>query len=73
MTTPGTLRIASLTHWGVKPANVTVLVGTGLSRQWRPAELTEILGPRVTSLVNIRAHDAEAQHYRPVHLRGEPR
>ncbi len=55
----GTLE--SLSHWGVKPSSVTVLVGTGLSRQWRPAELTEILGPRVTSLVNVRAHDAEAQ------------
>jgi lactate racemase len=54
----GTLE--SLGHFGVKPGNVTVLVATGLSRQWRPAELTELLGPRATAMANLRAHDAEA-------------
>src|SRR5262249_13595706 len=37
------------------------LVANGLSRQWRPAELTEVLGPKVTASVSVRAHDAEAQ------------
>src|SRR5207302_1452834 len=39
---------------------VTALIATGLSRQWRPAELTEILGPRATSMIAVRAHDAES-------------
>jgi hypothetical protein len=52
--------LESLAHSGVKAPRVTLLVATGLSRQWRPAELTEILGPRVTAMANLRAHDAEA-------------
>lgn len=42
----------------IKPAQVRVLVATGLSRQWRPAELTEFLGPRATALFPSRCHDA---------------
>jgi hypothetical protein len=53
--------LEALGHFGVRPANITALVATGLSRQWRPAELTEILGPRATSMITVRAHDAEAQ------------
>jgi hypothetical protein len=54
----GTLEVLAAS--GVKPTHVTVLVATGLSRQWRPAELTEILGPRVAAMANLRAHDAES-------------
>ncbi|MBL8957174.1 MAG: DUF2088 domain-containing protein [Myxococcaceae bacterium] len=52
--------LESLTHFQVKAANVTALVATGLARQWRPAELTEFLGPRSTSMINVRSHDAES-------------
>ena len=54
----GTLE--ALTHFHVKPADIKVLIATGLSRQWRPAELSEFLGPRATARVNVRCHDAEA-------------
>lgn len=49
----------ALSHFQVKTSNVTALIATGLSRQWRPAELTEWLGPRSTSMITVRAHDAE--------------
>jgi len=49
-----------LTGHQVRPANITALVATGLSRQWRPAELTEFLGARATSMVAVRSHDAES-------------
>lgn len=42
----------------IKPAQVRVLVASGLSRQWRPAELTDFLGPRTTALFPSRCHDA---------------
>ena len=43
---------------GIPSTRVTVLVGNGLSRQWRQAELIEWLGPKGASLA--RCHDAEA-------------
>jgi hypothetical protein len=52
--------LEALTHFQVRPSNVTALVATGLSRQWRPAELTELLGARATSMISVRAHDAES-------------
>ncbi len=52
--------LEALVHFQVRPANVTALVATGLSRQWRPAELTEFLGARSTSMINVRSHDAES-------------
>lgn len=45
---------------GIRPAQTTVLVANGLSRQWRSAELTEFLGPQATSPVPVVCHDAEA-------------
>lgn len=42
----------------IKPAQVRVLVANGLSRQWRPAELTDFLGQRATALFPTRCHDA---------------
>ncbi len=52
--------LEALAHFQVRPANITALVGTGLSRQWRPAELTELLGARSTSMIAVRSHDAES-------------
>jgi lactate racemase len=48
----------ALADAGIRPAQVRVLVATGLSRQWRPAELTDVLGARATALVPSRCHDA---------------
>ncbi len=50
----------ALAQVGVKLPRVAVLVANGLNRQWRPAELSEWLGVRSTSLVAVRCHDAEA-------------
>lgn len=46
---------------GLGEAHVTVLVANGLSRQWRPIELVELLGDAVTSQLPTICHDAEAQ------------
>jgi len=42
---------------GVRPSRLAILVANGLSRQWRPGELDEILGPNRPE--SIRCHDAE--------------
>lgn len=47
----------ALAQAGVRPAQVKVLVATGPSRHWRPAELAELLGPRATALAAVRCHD----------------
>ena len=52
--------LEALAAFGVKTSRITALVATGLSRQWRPAELTDWLGPRATSQILVRCHDAEA-------------
>lgn len=50
-----------LTAAGLGEDSVTVLVANGLSRQWRPIELVELLGESVTSQFPTICHDAEAQ------------
>ena len=42
---------------GLRPSRVNVLVANGLSRQWRPGELDDFLGP--TRSEAVRCHDAE--------------
>ncbi|MDQ3266714.1 MAG: nickel-dependent lactate racemase [Myxococcota bacterium] len=49
--------ISALDACGVRSSRITVLIANGLSRQWRPAELTELLGPVEPKVV---CHDAEA-------------
>ncbi len=49
-----------LAKHGVPPARVAVVVANGLSRQWRQAELSELLGPAATSTWSVQSHDAEA-------------
>lgn len=49
--------LASLDARGVRPSRVTLLIANGLSRKWRPAELTELLGPQESQVL---CHDAEA-------------
>ena len=51
--------LEALVSFGVKTARVTALIANGLSRQWRPAELSEWLGPKSTSQIGVRCHDAE--------------
>jgi hypothetical protein len=52
--------LEQLAHQGVRPARTTVLVANGLSRQWRPAELAEVLGPQATASHPVTCHDAES-------------
>ncbi len=51
--------LEALGSFGVKPQKVSALVANGLSRQWRPAELSEWLGPVSTAQIPVRCHDAE--------------
>jgi hypothetical protein len=51
--------LEALGSFGVKPQKITALVANGLGRQWRPAELSEWLGPESTAQVQVRCHDAE--------------
>ncbi len=44
---------------GVDPARIRVLVANGLNRQWRPNELTDLLGPTGAGAPSINCHDAE--------------
>lgn len=52
--------LAVLGSRGLNSKRVAVVVANGLSRQWRPNELTELFGARSTSSYAIRCHDAEA-------------
>jgi lactate racemase len=49
--------LRTLSSRGVRPSRLTLVVANGLSRQWREAELTEMVGARE---VPIQSHDAEA-------------
>lgn len=53
--------LGKLAQAGVRSDRISVLVANGLARQWRSAELTEMLGPQLTSAQPISCHDAEAQ------------
>lgn len=45
---------------GLNSRRVSVVVASGLSRQWRPKELTDIFGIRSTGSYPMQSHDAEA-------------
>jgi lactate racemase len=47
-----------LAEKGLGPDRVAILVANGLSRQWRPAELLELLGPMIGNYP-VKCHDAE--------------
>ena len=51
--------LEALASFGVKPQRISALIANGLSRQWRPAEISEWLGAQSTSQILIRCHDAE--------------
>jgi hypothetical protein len=44
----------------IRPAQVKVLVANGLSRQWRPVELADVLGEQVLAAHPVACHDAES-------------
>ncbi len=51
--------LALATKQGVPPSRVSVLIANGLSRQWRQAELADLLGEATTGAYAVRSHDAE--------------
>jgi hypothetical protein len=51
--------LAALNAKGIRGNRVTVLLATGLNRQWRNTEITELLGIQSTGSHPVVCHDAE--------------
>lgn len=52
--------LKALVAAGVRPERISVLVATGLSRQWRKSELVELLGEPNVTAYPVSSHDAES-------------
>lgn len=50
--------IHELEKIGVKPADITVIIGTGLHRVSPPSEFKEIVGEELVNKINVISHDA---------------
>jgi len=56
------LVLAQLQQKGIRSAQIKILVANGLSRQWRPVELKDVLGEQTLAAHPVQCHDAEASH-----------
>jgi lactate racemase len=56
------LVLAQLQQKGIRPAQVKIVVANGLSRQWRPVELADVLGEQTLAAHPVTCHDAEDSH-----------
>src|SRR4051812_2796921 len=56
------LVLAQLQQKGIRSAQIKILVANGLSRQWRPVELKDVLGEQTLAAHPVQCHDAEAAH-----------
>src|SRR3954468_21211245 len=50
------LVLNQLERKSIRPAQVKILVANGLSRQWRPVELADVLGEQVLSAHPVMCH-----------------
>lgn len=53
------LVLAQLQQKGIRSAQIKILVANGLSRQWKPVELSDVLGAQTLAAHPVTCHDAE--------------